>query len=284
MILGIDASNIRGGGTVNHLVELLRAADPPAHCFSRVIVWSGLATLNRIEDRPWLIKSHHPPLDKSLFHRSMWQRCQLSRQARMSNCDVLFVPGGSFAGNFRPMLTMSQNLLPFDWHELRRFGWSWMTVKLTMLRIINTRTFRRADGCIFLTRCARDVIMKVIKRTAGRTTIIPLGVGKRFVCPPREQLAIHHYSNDRPFRILYVSTVDMYKHQWQVADAVGQLRREGMPVVLDLIVPAYAPAMKRLRQTMERVNTSGECVRYIGAVSHHTLDARYAQADLCVFA
>lgn len=35
MILGIDASNIRAGGGVTHLVELL---DPQAHRFNHVIV------------------------------------------------------------------------------------------------------------------------------------------------------------------------------------------------------------------------------------------------------
>lgn len=39
MILGIDASNIRAGGGVTHLVELLRAANPSVHGFEKVIVW-----------------------------------------------------------------------------------------------------------------------------------------------------------------------------------------------------------------------------------------------------
>ncbi len=284
IILGIDASNIRGGGGVTHLVELLRAADPLTHGFFKVIVWSGQATLRKIEDRPWLVKSHQPLLDKSLPYRTFWQRFRLSRQARMADCDVLFVPGGSYAGDFRPMVTFSQNLLPFDWRELRRFGWSWMTLKLVLLRITQARTFQRADGLIFLTRYARDIVMRVIKTTAGKTTIVPHGIDERFVCPPREQLAINRYSVDRPFRILYVSIIDVYKHQWHAAEAVAQLQAKGLPVMLDLVGPAYPPALKRLRQTLERINPSGEFMRYSGAVPHGELYARYAQADLCLFA
>jgi len=44
MHLRIDASNIRPGGGVTHLVELLRAADRLAYGFSQVIVWGGQAT------------------------------------------------------------------------------------------------------------------------------------------------------------------------------------------------------------------------------------------------
>jgi hypothetical protein len=51
MILGIDDSGIRGGVGITHLVELLRAAGLLAHGFSQVIVWSGQASLERIEDR-----------------------------------------------------------------------------------------------------------------------------------------------------------------------------------------------------------------------------------------
>ena len=53
MILGIDASNIRGGGGITHLVELLKAAHPAQHGFGKVVVWSGQETLSKIEERPW---------------------------------------------------------------------------------------------------------------------------------------------------------------------------------------------------------------------------------------
>jgi glycosyltransferase involved in cell wall biosynthesis len=173
--------------------------------------------LSRIEDRAWLVKSNQPLLDKGLPCRTFWQRFRLSKLARAANCDVLFVPGGSYAGNFRPVVTMSQNLLPFEWRELRRFGWSRFTLKMMLLHWTQSRTFRQADGVIFLTEYAKGAVMQVIKITNGKTTIIPHGIDKRFACPPREQLPVSQYLIDRPFRILYVSVVYSYKHQWHVA-------------------------------------------------------------------
>ena len=284
MIVGIDASNLRDGGGITHLVELLRAANPAAHGFSQVIVWSGQATLTKIEDRPWLVKSHQSLLDKRLPYRIFWQRFRLSGLARMTGCDVLFVPGGSYAGNFHPMVTMSRNLLPFDWRELRRYGWSFTSFRLMFLRWTQSRTFHRADGLIFLTQYARDAVMSIIKAAASQTTIIPHGVGHQFASPPREQLPISQFSVNQPFRILYVSIIDMYKHQWHVADAVAQLRGSGLPVVLDLVGPAYPPAMERLKKTLDRVDPAGEFVRYAGPLPHDELHARYAEAELCLFA
>lgn len=284
MRLGIDASNIRIGGGITHLIELLRTADPLAYGFSQVIVWSGQATLNRIEHRPWLVKSYQPLLDRGLPYRAFWQRFRLSRLARMAECAVLFVPGGSYAGDFHPMVTMSQNLLPFEWRELRRFGCSWTTLRLMLLRCAQSPTFRNAAGLIFLTHYARDAVMRVIKTNVGKTTIISHGIDERFVCPPREQLAIDEYCADRPFRILYVSIIDEYKHQWRVAEAVAQLRHSGLPVALELVGPAYPPALARLEQTLARVDSPRLFVRYVGAVPYEELHTRYAEAELCLFA
>jgi glycosyltransferase involved in cell wall biosynthesis len=284
MIIGIDASNIRRGGGVTHLVEVLRAANPPALGISQVIVWSGQATLDEVPDRPWLVKSHELWLDKSLPFRVFWQRFRLSRLARQAGCEVLFVPGGSYAGDFYPVVTASQNLLPFEWSELRRFGWSWLRLKLTLLRFVQARTFRRADGVSFLTNHARDVVMGAIKTMPGKTAVIPHGIDDRFFCAPRAQLAINRYSVERPFRILYVSIIDMYKHQWHVAEAVAQLREAGWPVVLELIGPARPMAMKRLKKTLARIDPAGEFVRCWGKLPYGELHVRYRVADLCVFA
>uniref|UniRef100_UPI0010A8A841 glycosyltransferase n=1 Tax=Geomonas edaphica TaxID=2570226 RepID=UPI0010A8A841 len=284
MIIGIDASNIRAGGGVTHLIELLRAADPQVHGFSKIVVWSGLATLNRIDDRPWLVKNHQRMLDKSLPYRAFWQCFKLSTLARLARCDVLFVPGGSYAGNFHPMVALSQNLLPFEWRELARFGRSLMSLKLFLLRISQGRSFKQADGLIFLTCYARDVVMQVIKTSRGKTTIVSHGIDSRFSYPPREQLAMNQYSMVKPFRILYVSIIDMYKHQWHVAEAVASLRKAGVHLEIDFIGPAYGPALEHLLEAVQKNDPNGEFLHYRGAVPFEELHTAYRQADACVFA
>ncbi len=284
MILGIDASNVRAGGGLTHLVEVLRVAKPNSSGFSKVILWAGQESLSSIEDRPWMVKSHQPMLDKGLIHRILWQRFQLGRLARLLNCDVLFVPGGSYAGDFEPIVTMSQNMLPFDRLELKRYGCSYMSLRLNILRWAQSHTFRKAAGLIFLTSYAREGIMREIQPVVGETTTIPHGVSARFICSPRKQLPINSYSSVRPFRVLYVSIVDVYKHQWTVAEAVSHLRKKGIPLILELVGPSYPRAFLRLKRTLARVDPSGKFTMYSGSVSHAELPARFAQADLCLFA
>ena len=284
MIVGIDASNLRAGGGVTHLVELLRACDPQASGFSRVIVWGGHSTLSQLEARSWLESRPLAVLDRGLTHRLLWQRFTLGKLARAAACDVLFVPGGSYSGEFRPIVTMSRNLLPFEWRELRRFGWSFMTLKLCLLRFSQSRTLRRADGVIFLTDFAYRVLMSVLGLTKGETVIIPHGINNRFARLPRAQVPIDRYTLGQPLRLLYVSIIDVYKHQWCVVEAMAQLRAQGLPVVIELVGPAYLPALRKLENAMARWDPRGEFITYSGALSHALLHEKYAAADICVFA
>lgn len=284
MILGIDASNLHSGGSITHLSEILRAAEPSRSGIAKVVVWSGRRTLDRLDDRPWLVKRHQRQLDGNLIQRALWQRFRLSELARSEACDSLFVPGGSYAGDFHPIVTMSRNMLPFEWREARRYGLSWMTLKLFLLRWTQSRSYHRADGIIFLTRYAREGVMRVIGHTAGALTTVPHGIDGRFFREPRPARGIETYSAELPFRLIYVSTIDMYKHQVSVATAVAALRKRGIPVVLDLVGGAYGRALRRLRRAQATLDPVGQFIRYHGALPHAELHATYAQADVCVFA
>ncbi|MBA2527333.1 MAG: glycosyltransferase family 4 protein [Pyrinomonadaceae bacterium] len=282
MRLGIDASNLRAGGGVTHLVELLHAARPQEHGIRRVIIWAGQNTLKEIPAKPWLERVHEPMLDQPLPVRLYWQKVKLSQLANQ-HCDCLFVPGGSYSGAFRPFVTMSRNLLPFERAERRRYGLSWMFVKLFLLRLGQTRSLHNADGVIFLTEYARSVV-KQATNLNGYQPIIPHGINKCFYLPPRAQRPISDYSLNEPFRLLYVSTVDVYKHQWHVVEAVARLRKEGVPLALDLVGPVYQPALRRLRKVITRVDLGEGFIRYRGPVPYSELVSYYHRADGFAFA
>lgn len=284
-IIGIDATNLRQGGGRTHLIELLRAAKPDVHGVKRIVVWGGKETLAALDDSEWLKKVNPLELDGGLLRRTHWQRFALSPAAAAEGCDLLFVPGGSYAGDGHTVVTMCQNMLPFEWQELRRFGWSWTTLKLLLLRYTQSRTFRSVAGVVFLTRYAQAQVVKVIGHPKGAEVIIPHGLNKRFSMEPRPQRPIEEYCTDRPYRLLYVSSVDPYKHPWYLVEAVARLRRETQwPLVLDLVGPAFRPSLTRLNSCLRQFDPEGAWVRYHGSVPYSELHRKYAQADLGVFA
>ena len=283
MHVGIDASNLRLGGGVTHLVEILRTGNPPAHGFEEVVVWAGAATHAKLEPRPWLRSVHEPMLDRVLPIRLFWQWVILPRLAR-KHCDLLFVPGGRSGSTFHPFVTMSRNLLPFEADESKRYGLSRMRWKFLLLRLAQTRSFRRADGLIFLNENARQVVMRRVKRLRGDWAIIPHGVSHQFQLAPRTQEPLSSYSPERPLRLLYVSVIDLYKHPWNVVEAVSKLRQTGLPVHLDLVGAAYPPALRRLRSAMEALDPSGEFIHYHEHVPYAELPSFYHRADVFIFA
>ncbi len=282
--VGIDATNLRRGGGVTHLVELLRVAQPASYGVERVIVWGGQFTLNALDDRSWLDKLNPTALEKDLLQRTLWQRFRLSHAARNAGCDVLFVPGGSYAGDFHPVVNMSRNLLPFEWNELKRYGWSIFSLKLLLLRLTQSYSYKKTDGLIFLTDYARQAVFRVAGKLQANTATIPHGLNLRFQQAPKPQRAISDYDEVNPFRVLYVSIIDQYKHQWFVVRAIAILRKEGFPIVLDLVGPAYPPALKRLEQTIAHLGSDRSWVRYHGSVPFNELHLRYSEANLGLFA
>lgn len=229
--LGIDASNIRQGGGVTHLSQLLHAADPVAAGVDKITVWASRSTAAVLPIRPWLAVRSPAWLEAGLPRRLLGQQLQLARELLQAECDVLFSPGGSLPLWCPvPTVTMSQNMLPFEPKEALRFGrWTAMRLKMWMLRRAQVRSFLRASGVIFLTRYAQQVICDFLEGRLNRTTLIPHGIERRFSHLPKEQLEVGHYSVEQPIKLLYVSILMPYKHQQEVALAVSQLRQCGVP-------------------------------------------------------
>lgn len=284
MIIGIDASNIRSGGGLTHLIELLRSATPISQEIRTIILWSGEKTLHHIDKISWLEKSHQPLLDGNLFQRFFWQRWTLPKLLAQSNCDLLFLPGGSSFCNFSPMVAMSQNLLPFEWDEICRFGFSILGLKLCLLHYIQKNTFQRADGMIFLSQYAKDCISRASIDMTENCSIIAHGVDARFSNYLRKHQQIEAYSEASPFNILYVSKINAYKHQWNVVQAVATLRTLGFPVCLHLIGTSYPPSLQRLQKMIDKVDKQRKFIFYRGSMPFEELHLSYQESDLFVFA
>lgn len=282
MIIGIDASNISRGGGVTHLIELLKSVNPSAMDIHKVIIWGHKPLLDAIEDTVWLSKQYVPTMPKPLFFL-YWQLWGLRYFAAKLHCNVLFIPGGLYLGRFSPAVCMSQNLLPFEWQEMQRFGWSKTGFRLLLLRYMQAYSFRRAAGTIFLTDYAKQTVMNVVRLQNDRSKVIPHGVGQQFLRRPRKTRAIDRYSNAHPFRLLYVSWIAPYKHQLTLCVAIDQLRKKNIPIRIDLIGPVTSFGEKILKQ-LQQIDPQKIFIHYHGEVSYADLNTYYEKADLFVFA
>jgi glycosyltransferase involved in cell wall biosynthesis len=282
VILGIDASNLRTGGGLTHLQQFLQAAEPERHGIERILLWGGKSTLDELPARRWLRLIHEPLLDGALHKRLLWQWYMLPALAA-SGCDLLFSPGGNSRPSRLPSVVMCRNMLPFEPEELARYKFSFEFVRLSLLARSQARSFRTADGVIFLTEYARSAVMQRVRELRGLSTVIPHGVDPRFRRKVQEEGRVAR-PPDAAFRFLYVSTIDLYKHQEKVAHAVADLRKKGYPVGLDLVGAAYPPALKELMSEIKRLGPAASTVVYHGPAPFATLEGLYHRADAFVFA
>lgn len=280
-IVGIDASNIRAGGGLTHLREVISAVTPGKRTFAALLVWSSRQTLDQLPDHTWLRKNE-VTTSRSWFRYWWWQKNILYHEFHENCCNVLFVPGGVCVVKGFPIVSLSQNLLPFQTRESRRFS-ARSRVRYYLLRILQASTFSRSAGVIFLTNYARDVVRSCIKGLLPETTVIAHGICDSFRSPPRHSEKVGQVTNQKPFRWLYVSTVSEYKHQWNVVRAVAALQQTHA-VSLDLVGPAEPNALRRLRLELRKVDPDGRFVRYLGAIAHERLPEVYRSADGFVFA
>ena len=172
-------------------------------------------------------------------------------------------------------------MLPFEIKEAARFTNFKDKLRFKILYKLQSYTFRKAKGLIFLTHYAKDFITEKTNLSNRNVAIIPHGISTDFLNLPKTQKGINSYTLDNPFKFLYVSQVIVYKHQWNVAKAILKLRNEGYHVHLDLIGPNTSESFEKLNEV---IKGNEDTISYLGSVSHDEISKHYKEADAFVFA
>lgn len=284
--LGIDATNVRQGGGITHLSQLLQVCNPAEVGVDRVSIWASKPTLAILPDQPWLQKCSSSWIERALPLRMIGQQLLLPRELKSNACDVLFSPGGTLLRwSPVPTVSMSQNMLPFEPSEARRFGFfSFMRLKMDILRYTQGRSFKSADGVIFLTKYAEHAISKSLKGVSGVTDLIPHGVEPRFLKKPRSPREFESCSVEKPFKVLYVSILMPYKHQVEVAIAASQLHAEGIPIEMRFVGDSWGKYGQQFRSLLDKLDPKREFLLWSGAKTFESIHCYYQDTDLFVFA
>lgn len=282
VIVGIDATNISSGGGLTHLSQLLIYANPKESGVKKVIVWGRKSVISKLPNKEWLDLRVTFWAKLPLLFRVFWQQFIFKRLVSSNGCNVIFSPGGTLPFNTKiPMVTMCQNMLPFEPGRALLFGrWSWMRLKMRLLFISQKLSFERASGVIFLSRYAKSILGNL----ASKTIEIPHGVESRFKIEPRLQRTLGDCDDKSPFRLLYVSVLMPYKHQLEVIYAVNQLRQEGWPLELVMVGKAWGSYGKKVIELVHKVDPHGKFLRNLNHIPFEELHEIYKKADLFIFA
>lgn len=282
-ILGLDASNIKAGGGLVHLQNLISHGDPSLYGIDKVVIWGG-KQLDSIEDKGWLEKVIPPLLrDGGLINEARWI-LYFHKAILDSKCNIVFAPGGTFYSSSIPYISMSQNMLVFDALERNRFFPSKDWLRLNLLSLIQSRSLKNSVGNIFISKFAKNYIGSQLGLNNKPSTIIYHGIDESFKSSPAKNLSITSYSVTDPFKILYVSIIEEYKHQWILVEAVSRLVKvDKFPVELNLVGGYAERAKKKLDDAISKFDANGEFVKYLGLIPHNELPSIYKSSNLFAF-
>jgi len=264
MILLVDGSNIVAGGGKTHLLELLQHGMPHQHGFEKVVVYGNGYVMESISNKEWLVKITPSLFSYGYVGRMLWQFFLRSKPVN----GIWFVPGaGKAPGHY---VTMCQNLLPIERKERDRFFFSVTWVRLVILGWLHNKAFKRARGVIFFNQYCFNALPQSTQMSLKRKAFIPHGVSDMF--KPQSMLPIHD-----TLKLIYVSTIDEYKHQWKIARAVGELNNEKIKIEIDFIGAANSVSVNRLDPYLS------DSIRYHGPVAYEELPNWYSRADAFIF-
>jgi len=278
--IAIDASRNRSGGAIAHVVGILSSLSAIKTQGLEIHLWANSVLHEKIQDQPWIIKHNPSSLSKSLPVQIIWQAFFLKRALKKEKCDILFTTDASTFCRFKPMVVLSQDMLSYEPSVITNFS-GLAYFRLISILFLQNSAFRSANGVVFLTKYAGDVIQKSCG-SLKNITHIPHGVDDKFrVC----QKKMHFVSNsDREISCLYVSPVWEFKHQWVVVKAIKILRDKGHNLLLDLVGGGNHKSLKMLHNQMKLSDPDQKFVTYYSEVKHSELPVRMCDADLSIFA
>lgn len=211
--------------------------------------------------------------------RLAWWRHTWPRLVAEFQPDVVLHPTGLLRGRSgsAPRVAVHHIMAPFMWASYRLYGFSRVSAELLFWRTRLLRSFRSADGVVFLAEYTRRTVSRQAK-SITRSALVPNAVPAFFEAPgDRDRVSLAS-----PVRVLCVSTLYLFKYQWNVVAAVAALRKElALDVQVDFVGGGEPRARAKLLRSIEEHNAVEWAA--IREVSPADMPAVYHEADLFVF-
>ncbi|HYT26391.1 MAG TPA: glycosyltransferase family 1 protein [Actinomycetota bacterium] len=275
----VDGGSSGSGGYFRYLRGILAPGHVPPGTDVVLLCSPEVAgELREVDDRVRLLVE--PVLSAPARHRRVaWWLWRYPRLVREVAPDAILHTSGFRRGRAGrvPSVAVHHNMAPFSRQTFRSYGASRQTLLFLRWRLRLARSFRRADGVIFHAPYTRGEVCRRV-RGVKRTAIVPNAVEPRFRAdaPVDRQLG-------PVVEILCVSSIHLFKHPWNVVEAVARLRRErSLDLRLSIVGGGEPVARARLAARIEDLRAA-PWTTVAEDVPLDRMPALYRRADLFVF-
>ena len=281
MIIGIDAVNISSSGGLTYLIEFVNNLDADLVGDGHVFLWLNMEVYDRIDEHYFVTKVI---IKKNTFNKILWKTTRLAAEARNKKCDIVFVMDSIYFnfGGFKNIVTTNQNLLPLEYRELLRYGVSMKTLKFIFLRWIFLYTFNRSKGVIFLSEYAKNKVLKISNNKFRHIVIHHASMQNDF--SNKRQLSISKYNYANPYNIVYVSSVEPYKHHVRIIEVISSLREKGLPVSFRIVGNSGdGRSIKLLEKAIRLFDPKGDWIVFDDDIEYKDMSLVYNKMHLMIF-
>lgn len=265
-ILAIDAFNVKSGGAVEHLNSFLSqmiTSFPEI----KVFIFTNQNTKKSLpQTHHNFIYKTNKIIESNFFFYLIFQIFIYFPLQRLK-AQALFVPGGVSINYYKNKILMSQNMLPFQREESKRFIVLYR-FKFLLLKKMQVFSFNTSKGVIFLSNFAKDFILSHTRIKSYK--VIPHGVNQQ----PFSQR--HPLSE---IQILYVSPFLPYKHQDILIEAFKKLKNDQFNIKLVLAGGGFKSQILNAKKLAK--NTSD--IVFTSELSADRIHDLYKKSDIFVF-
>ena len=178
---------------------------------------------------------------------------------------------------FKKTVILYQNLIPFTYTEFLNYGISRQTLKIFITYTLYKYSKFKSDGIILLNHYCKKIIENKINKIKNYK-IIPHGIDRSFFINKFKKNV-----NKKYFDIVYVSPIDLYKHQWNVIEACERLNYKVKNIRLHLIGSiSNQISEKLLNEKLSQINSLN--VNIYGKLRESKIKKILANSDLFLFA
>ena len=284
IILAIDSTSIVDTGGFTHLYHLIKNFKKENNPeIKKIIIYSSKNVLDRLPVNDIIIKRSNSLLNRGKFFRLIFKLLIFDYFLKNDKANFLLSITGDYVGNFKPYVGISQNMLLYErefWSEIKGLK---EKIKLWINYSSQKKCFKSANGIIFISRYAQNYISKELNLKSKPTKVIHHGSSPIFINHNYKRLKKNNLSNS--FNFIYVSTIHVYKNQWNVIDAIWNLRQNGFELTLTLIGPIiFAPSGSKLLKKIKEKDPDNQFITYIPEVPYEKLPKYYSKHDAIIYA
>ncbi len=276
MKIAIDATNIKAGGGLTHLKQIVE--NNKSEDVELTLI--GGKWLENIKDSILTKKMIYEDEFADIPKQEFFKKFKLPKL--LEKFEIALIPGGTFYSKKINYVSMSQNMLIFEEKERNRFPFSFNWFRYIILEKLQLKSFKDAKGIIYISNYAKVYIENKYPLLKNKKSkVIYHGISNEFRQEPKLQQPINEYTKENPYVISYISIINFYKHQWNVVEAVKKLRSEGYYIKLNLIGSMNPSCKEKLENSIKGAE---DFIFYEGHVPYNEISNHYKSTNLFVFA